>query len=285
MNKGFTLVEVIVVLVVVAILAGIGVPTLVGYIASSNNKAMIADCKTCVAVAHILKSEENIADMSTISLATNALSKRVTETAEVDGNITRIEFEGDTVLHLAYSHKDKSVVFCLRFATCPNSLHQDSFNFIEDINNGSGSSSGNDNSSENENSSEIVNTPDRFYLFGDPNLPVDTNGDLLSYVPGQYGETIPTGATFYYSDGYYVMRNNQYFSPNLTDEEKIDLVTDNPNHSRKINIGAPVEPGPNVQPGDVKIENGEYKVFMPYKRYPNDYLESSWWCTIRIATE
>lgn len=56
-KKGFTLVEVIIVLVILAILAAILIPSLVGYIDKANEKASIANCRSFVLAAQTIGSE------------------------------------------------------------------------------------------------------------------------------------------------------------------------------------------------------------------------------------
>lgn len=56
-KKGFTLVEVIIVLVILAILAAILIPSLVGYIDKANEKASIATCRSFVMAAQTIGSE------------------------------------------------------------------------------------------------------------------------------------------------------------------------------------------------------------------------------------
>lgn len=57
-KKGFTLVEVIIVLVILAILAAVLIPSLVGYIDKANEKAAIANCRSFVMAAQTIASEE-----------------------------------------------------------------------------------------------------------------------------------------------------------------------------------------------------------------------------------
>lgn len=56
-KKGFTLVEVIIVLVILAILAAILIPSLIGYIDKANEKASIAECRNFVVAAQTIGSE------------------------------------------------------------------------------------------------------------------------------------------------------------------------------------------------------------------------------------
>lgn len=56
-KKGFTLVEVIIVLVILAILAAILIPSLSGYIDKANQKAAIANCRSFVLAAQTIGSE------------------------------------------------------------------------------------------------------------------------------------------------------------------------------------------------------------------------------------
>lgn len=56
-KKGFTLVEVIIVLVILAILAAVLIPSLVGYIDKANEKAAIANCRSFVMAAQTVSSE------------------------------------------------------------------------------------------------------------------------------------------------------------------------------------------------------------------------------------
>ena len=76
-----------------------------------------------------------------------------------------------------------------------------------------------------ENTSE--NTPEKFYIGGDPEYPIPSNGDILGYVESKnpWGTNIPDGSIYYdlggyvtpygetLSAGYYITRWGQYMTP------------------------------------------------------------------------
>lgn len=70
-KKGFTLVEVIIVLVILAILAAILIPSLIGYIDKANEKASITECRNFVVAAQTIGSE-TYGENGTITDAKNA---------------------------------------------------------------------------------------------------------------------------------------------------------------------------------------------------------------------
>jgi type IV pilus assembly protein PilA len=64
-KKGFTLVEVIVVLVILAILMAIAIPSLTGYIEKAKDQALKADGRTLSAAASVIASDLYTVDLST----------------------------------------------------------------------------------------------------------------------------------------------------------------------------------------------------------------------------
>ena len=59
-KRGFTLVEVIVILVVLAVIAAILIPAMTGWIDDARKKSVVINCKICVTAAQTLASEQYI---------------------------------------------------------------------------------------------------------------------------------------------------------------------------------------------------------------------------------
>lgn len=96
-KKGFTLVELIVVLVILAILIAIGIFAFTGYIDKANEKKAITECRQCVVAAQTMASEKH----GTSNRLTNDTIKSeenlnaIVKLAEVEdlGRITTITLE------------------------------------------------------------------------------------------------------------------------------------------------------------------------------------------------
>lgn len=81
-NKGFTLVELIVVLVILAILAAILVPALLGYIDEAKQKQIVLEGKSVYTAAQAVASEMYAKDDPSTNIAN--YSARILKMADVD---------------------------------------------------------------------------------------------------------------------------------------------------------------------------------------------------------
>ena len=106
-KKGFTLVEVIVVLVILAILAAVLVPTLTGYIDRANERALIAETRAAVMAAQTIASENYAKGVTTAPDAS-----AVTTLSELaSGSVSSISVDSGKVTALTYTKSGKSCTY------------------------------------------------------------------------------------------------------------------------------------------------------------------------------
>lgn len=108
-KRGFTLVEVIVVLVILAILAAIMIPAMTGWIDRAREKAAIAGCRTCVAAAQTIASEQYAEGVVYVTEA------QVLELARVNGTVDGVDVVTPAVVDaLTYTDPNSITVTYLR---------------------------------------------------------------------------------------------------------------------------------------------------------------------------
>jgi type IV pilus assembly protein PilA len=105
-KKGFTLVEVIVVLIIIAMLAVILVPQLTGYIDKANERAILAEAHAAVMASNTLYAEYYAGTSTTFPTA-----ETVAALAELDAENITLTSKGDDLLSITYTKNGKEVTY------------------------------------------------------------------------------------------------------------------------------------------------------------------------------
>lgn len=110
---GFTLVELIVVLAILAILATLLIPTMTGYIDKANEEKIVAETRMAVMAAQTVVSENYARDpeawveekeLTSMEDTGNELLQEIKELSETSGDIQSVTVENGKVTALSYEN-------------------------------------------------------------------------------------------------------------------------------------------------------------------------------------
>lgn len=303
-TKGFTVVEVAVVLVILAILAGITIPTVSGWVKDSSERRLISEAKIAVKT-----SEGIIAKLYAKDKVVAFSGVDVIEKSGLDGVVTSIEVGGtntNKLLHLSYSNYGDTVTYCAshngsgKSDECSDTDHPKTYNFIEGKSYSWGepeeevkepetsppavtppaTTPGDDDDEE----ETIPSDTDKglgFFLKPDMTVWVKSEGNFSEILknnnenPNVWGFQV-TGI-YYYKGTYYYLKDYQYIQNNATEAAFDNLI--NKGYAVAINIDKPpIEYGAsNVVAGDICNFNGVWKVYTPYKGGGTPWTNTGWW--------
>lgn len=251
-NKGFTLIEVIVTIAILAIMSAVLVPTFSGLVEASDEKRAIMECRNTVQAAQTL----HIENFNNPNLVTNTSIK---ERAKLNGELISYDQIQGTITHLQITTGKWTVTYCKNWETC--SQHTKLYTTSKTSN-------------PTDPEPEITNT--HFYIGNTTQYKVNSVGDLATYDFGQYGSVVPQGTIFYWQGGFYYTRNNQYLT---NGSDKTNYIN---NYGVRIDHTQLIEPGNNTQPGQLKQTPTGIYVFFPYSRWDGDYADPNYWFQVNI---
>lgn len=114
-KKGFTLVELVVVLAIIAVLITIIVPGMLKYIERAKQQQVLVDCRAAVMAAETLRLE------APVGASNNFLSSKQPEIlglAGIDGKIVEMVFSQGQLIHLVYIKDRVEATYCRNYTTC-----------------------------------------------------------------------------------------------------------------------------------------------------------------------
>lgn len=209
-KDGFTLVELLVVLVILAILAAAVIPSMMGFIDRAREEEYTLQCRNCVLAADVLINERyGRGESDLLPDATD-----VQTLADVPGTVSAMELGAtasghEELVHLTYTEENTAVTYCAHPDTC--ALHDKTYNLGEGSASGDDPSGGESSNTPADGSVTVTDTEGNTHVISINSSWEDVRAELTR--PDNYNTTIASGTILSDDSGtYLVATNNTYFS-------------------------------------------------------------------------
>lgn len=275
-QKGFTLVEVIIVLVIIAILSVMLVPSLTGYIDNAKRSQVLAECKMATAAAQTLYGDY-FASVNEITY------DEIEDLAEVPGEVTLVArneaVDKHVVVHLTYQNNGLTCTYCKYYSSCAE--HDMLFSFSDGIGGEPGAGDGGgDNPGGTDPGGNVGGNED--YLVIDGNLKYETKGNIITHVEnvGGWGTNLSRNDIYWWNGSHYIVAtwNIAFYNNSNIDADMISHIAAKNVFKISTTITSPTED--TVRAGDVRMNNGRIEIFNPNNAGDiNDDLTliNKWW--------